>query len=126
MDRPRFDRQRERTFTQLADSEDQRSVIAQALATSPPDQQALRRGVWMFVMAERHAGTSPRQVLMSLGDIVEETRLASGTNEHALTHQMTVWCVEAYFGHIGDDVREGASVPLSVSLQGPASIDAGG
>ena len=124
MDRPRFDRHRERTFAQITDSEDLRSVVAEALAASPPDLQALRRGVWMFVMAERHAGTSPRQVLMSLGDIVEVARLEPGASRHALTHQMTVWCVEAYFGHIGDDVRDGHPSPSSTFAQGPVTIDA--
>src|SRR5207244_1617799 len=40
---------------QLADAEELRSVIVTALAATPIDEEALRRGVWTFVGTERDA-----------------------------------------------------------------------
>ena len=47
------------SLEELVDAQDLRSVIAAALAASPVDERALRRGVWTYVIAERVVGTPP-------------------------------------------------------------------
>jgi hypothetical protein len=94
----------ERTVPQQADARDLRSVISASLAADPVDEQALRRGVWTFVGLERHEGTSPGRVIMALTELVEAARIESAHDRQAIMRRVILWCVEAYFGHLGGDV----------------------
>ena len=110
----------ERSDTERADARDLRSVIAAALATTPVDEDALRRGVWTYVGAERHAGESPGRVIMALTELLEKARLEPASARQPLMRLVILWCVEAYFGHLGGDVvgRDGAAFsdsPIRVS-----------
>ena len=103
-----------------ADTEDLQAVIAEALQASPIDEQALRRGVWTYVGAERHEGTSPGHVIIALTELVDEASIAPMSVRHALMRRVILWCVESYFGHLGGDVvgRDGQALsdtPMPVS-----------
>lgn len=93
-----------RSALELADAADLRSVITAALAANPFDEDALRRGVWTLVGTERDAGASPGQVIMVLTDLVNETQVAPASEQLARLRRVILWCVEAYFGHLGGDV----------------------
>jgi hypothetical protein len=95
---------------QLADAEDVRSVISAALATTPIDERALRRGVWTFVGMERDAGASPGHVILALTDLVDMASLAPESVQQACLRQVILWCVEAYFGQLRDDELRRRSV----------------
>ena len=109
-----------RSAPALADAEDLRSVIAKALAT-PIDEDGLRRGVWTFVGTERDAGASPGEVIIALTDLVVAAELAPGLVHQARLRQVILWCVEAYFGHLGGDVS-GLEIDALGDLPRPASI----
>lgn len=100
------------TLTAVEDSQDLRSVISKALAAKPVDEASLRRGVWTYVGAERHAGTSPGHVIMALTDLIEVATITPLADRQALTRNVILWCVEAYFGHLGGDVvgRDGMAL----------------
>lgn len=108
-----------RSALELADVADLRSVIAAALAAKPVDEDALRRGIWTLVGTERDAGASPGQVIMSLTDLVGEAGLAP-LSEQARLRRVILWCVEAYFGHLGGDVL-GREADAFGDLPQPAS-----
>lgn len=88
----------------VADAADLKSVMAAALAANPVDESALRRGVWTYVGGERDAGVSPGHVIMALTRVVEEANLTPHHQRLAITRRIILWCVEAYFGHLGGDV----------------------
>lgn len=101
-----------RSASQLADERDLRSVIAGALAAKPVSEQTLRRGVWTYVTAERTAGASPGQVIVALTELVEDTNITLLARRRALLRDVMLWCVEAFFGHLGNDaISRGGSVP---------------
>ena len=93
-----------RSALELADAADLRSVIVAALAAKPVDEAALRHGVWTLVGTERDAGASPGQVIMALTDLVGEAGVAPVSQQQARLRRVILWCVEAYFGHLGGDV----------------------
>jgi len=93
-----------RSAADVEDAHDLRSVIANALSARPVDEMALRRGVWTYVGAERHVGTSPGQVIMVLNDLIDAAPMAPPADRQALMRSVILWCVEAYFGHLGGDV----------------------
>ena len=93
-----------RTLAEVAESQDLRSVISTALSSTPVDEPSLRRGVWTYVGAERHAGTSPGHVIMALTDLIDAAKIAPVADRQALMRRVILWCVEAYFGHLGGDV----------------------
>ena len=95
-------------------------MIATALAAMPIDESALRRGVWTFVGTERDAGASPGQVIIALTDLVGEADLPPGLVHQARLRQVILWCVEAYFGHLGGDVS-GRETDAFEDLPRPAS-----
>ena len=108
----------QRSFVEIAESDDLRSAIASALDASPVDEEMLRRVVWSYVGAERHAGASPGHVIMTLVDVIEAAEVTSQIERQALTRRVILWCVEAFFGHLGGDVvgRDGMALsdsPLS-------------
>jgi hypothetical protein len=109
-----------RGAAELVDAADLRAAIAAALAKSPIDEDALRRGVWTFVGTERNAGASPGQVIMSLTDLVGEAGLAPVSRQQARLRRVILWCVEAYFGHLGGDVL-GRETGAFADLPRPAS-----
>jgi hypothetical protein len=95
-----------RTLAGVVDAEDLRSVIATALAAVPIDDDTLRRGVWTFVRAERDAGAQPGDVIVALTSLVEAAPIPAGPARLSRLRQAILWCVEAYFGHLGGtDVR---------------------
>jgi hypothetical protein len=94
----------DRSFEAIADSADLRSVMSAALAARPVDESALRRGVWTYVGGERDAGASPGHVIMALTRLIEEANVTPHDQRLAITRRVILWCVEAYFGHLGGDV----------------------
>ncbi|HWH51502.1 MAG TPA: hypothetical protein VN651_08150 [Gemmatimonadaceae bacterium] len=92
-----------RSTPDLTDAADLRSVIVAALAAKPVDEDALRRGVWTLVGTERDAGASPGQVILALTELVDEARLSPEPVHQARLRGVILWCVEAYFGHLGGD-----------------------
>lgn len=93
-----------RRDTTHAYAQDLRAGIAAALSVTPVDEQLLRRGVWRYVGAERHAGTSPGHVIMALSEVVESSAIFPMSVRQTLLRHVILWCVEAYFGHLGGDV----------------------
>jgi hypothetical protein len=98
---------RELSLEELVDSHDLRAVIAAALAASPVDERALRRGVWTYVIAERVVGTPPGYVIVSLTQIVDASGVTPDSLRQTLTRRVILWCVEAYFGHLGGEAAGG-------------------
>ena len=107
MNRPMSDTALERSLEELIDAQDLRSVIVAALAARPVYEQALRRGVWTYVRAEQSAGVSPGHVILALTTLVDAADITPVSVRRALTHRVVLWCVEAYFGHLGGgDIRD--------------------
>ena len=106
-----------RTADQLIDAADLRAAIAQALDAVPIDDEKLRRAVWTFVDTERHAGTTPGDVIVALKDLMTQAQVAALTERSAA---VILWCVEAYFGHLGSDLRRLQS-PVPADEPRPAS-----
>jgi hypothetical protein len=111
-----------RSPSETADEQDLRSVIATALGAKPVDEQALRHGVWTYVTAERTAGASPGQVVVALTDLVEDANITPLPVRRALLRDVMLWCVEAYFGHLGNDAV-GRDGPLPDDT--PAAVPGG-
>ena len=65
----------DRTHEASVAVEDLRSAIVESLTVTPIAEESLRRGVWMFVAAERNAGTSPGHVIMALTELVEAAKI---------------------------------------------------
>lgn len=121
MDRPRNDASADRGTAAVADAQDLRSVISAALSAKPVDEHSLRRGVWTYVGAERHAGASPGHVILALTKLVERARIAPTSARQALMRRVILWCVEAYFGHLGGDAVGGDGHAISAPRM-PVSI----
>src|SRR4051812_38536919 len=109
MNRPRTIRAETRTLAQVEDTQDLESVISAALAARPVDESMLRRGVWTYVCEERQAGTSPGRVILTLTELIEKSKATSRMEQQAVMRRVILWCVEAYFGHLGDELDERAS-----------------
>jgi hypothetical protein len=92
-----------RNAAQVADAQDLQSVISAALAATPVDEAALRRGVWTLVGMERDAGASPGYIIIALTDLVDMAPLRPASVKQEQLRQVILWCVEAYFGHLGGD-----------------------
>ena len=104
MERPRMPRGETRTLAQFEDTRDLESVITAALAAEPIDESMLRRGVWTFVSEERHVGTSPGRVILALTELIEKSATLPKTEQQTVTRRVILWCVEAYFSHLGDQI----------------------
>lgn len=91
-----------RTLAQHLDARDLRAAIVEALASADVGQQALRDAVWTYVRAERDIGVAPAVVILSLTDMVERARIAPEVRP-TRTRDLILWCVEAFFGHLGGD-----------------------
>ncbi|HEY2379176.1 MAG TPA: hypothetical protein VGH98_24560 [Gemmatimonadaceae bacterium] len=101
MDRQRGRRSRELSPTEVEDAQDLRSVIARALAATPVDEESLRHGVWTYVGAERAVGARPGSVIVTLTEMVEASTVAPRSVRDDLMRRVILWCVEAYFSHLG-------------------------
>ena len=106
MNRPSTPRAQTRTLAQLEDTQDLEAVISAALAARPIDESMLRRGVWTYVSEERHAGTSPGPVILALTELIERSKTTSRMEQQAVMRRVILWCVEAYFGHLGGEVHD--------------------
>jgi hypothetical protein len=109
MNRPQTSRAETRTLAQLDDAKDLESVISAALAAHPIDESMLRRGVWTYVGEECHAGTSPGRVILTLTELIEKTTSTSKMQRQAVMRRVILWCVEAYFGHLGGPMDAGVA-----------------
>lgn len=110
MNRPSAPRAPTRTLAQHEDTQDLESVISKSLAARPIDTSMLRRGVWTYVGEERQAGTSPGRVILTLTDLIEKSKGTSAMEQQAVLRRVILWCVEAYFGQLGDQIV-GAAAP---------------
>ena len=103
MDQPPPARAATRTVAQLISANDLRAVIVENLAATPLDEQTLRDAVWTYVRGEREVGVAPGVVILALTEMVEAAKLAPKDLVLLRTRQVILWCVEAYFGHLGGD-----------------------
>jgi hypothetical protein len=108
------------TFDELEDAHDLRSVIAAALDATPMDEEALRRGVWTYVTAEHDVGTPPGAVIVTLTYLVDASRARPPLVQQDLLRRMILWCVEAYFGHLGGEVVGGRGLGVAHESRAPA------
>lgn len=90
-----------RSLEAVADANDLRAVMAAALAAKPIDDSGLRRGVWTYVEGERLAGASPARIIDALTHVIDEANLETRAEHAAVLRRVILWCVEAYFGHLG-------------------------
>jgi hypothetical protein len=90
-----------RTLAQHHDARDLRAVIVEVLAGTPIDQQALRDAIWTYVREERDIGVAPGVVILALTDMVERAKIVPDAARTERTHEVILWCVEAYFGQLG-------------------------
>jgi hypothetical protein len=87
-------------------------VISAALAVQPLDESMLRRGVWTYVGDARQAGTSPGHVILTLTELIERSKPGTKMAQQAVMRRAILWAVEAYFGHLGDEIHhQGARDP---------------
>ena len=93
-----------RTLAQAQDTTDLEAVIAAALKTAPIDITALRRGVWTYVGEERHVRTSPGVVILRLTQMIDASMRGAPVERAAITRQVILWCVEAYFRQLGGEL----------------------
>ena len=101
MDRFPPSRAATRTLAQHRDAHDLRAAIVEALAASPIDAQTVRNGVWTYVRGEREVGVAPGVVILALTDMVDRAKIVPDAARAALTREVILWCVEAYFGRRG-------------------------
>jgi hypothetical protein len=92
-----------RTLDQLHSAHDLRAAIVETLSVTPLDEQALRDAVWTYVRGEREVGVAPGVVILALTEMVEEAKLVPKEIGLLRTREVILWCVEAYFGHLGGD-----------------------
>jgi len=92
-----------RTLAQHLDARDLRAAIVEALGGTDIPEQTLRDAVWTYVRSEREVGVAPGVVILALTDMVERAHM-DPENRPARTRDLILWCVEAFFGHLGGDV----------------------
>jgi hypothetical protein len=97
------------SLDELEDVHDLRSVIALALHATPVSEDSLRRCVWNYVNAEHEAGTPPGYVIVALTELVDASTSRPPLVQQSIMRQVILWCVEAYFGHLGGDVVGGGT-----------------
>ncbi len=107
MSRKQPARPRSFTLEELEEQQDLTAVISAALAATPRDDESLRRGVWTYVRAEHQLGTSPGAVIVALTGLVESSPMAEPLVQPTVMRQVILWCVEAYFGHLGGEGLRG-------------------
>lgn len=109
-----------RTLAQHHDAQDFSALILAALSATPVDEQALRDGVWTYVRGERAIGVAPDLVIAALAGMVGEAGIVPHSARLARTHEVTQWCVEAYYGQLGGDAMRLA--PLRADLPGQPAV----
>lgn len=108
MDRLPPKRAATRTLAQHLDSRDLRTAIVDALADPDVREQTLRDAVWTYVRAEREVGVAPAVVILALTDMVERAHV-DGAIRAVRTRDLILWCVEAFFGHLGGNGMSAAA-----------------
>ena len=93
-----------RSVEDLADAKQLRAAIAAALVQAPITEHSVRCAVWSYVVNERRAGVPPALVITRLTGLIEDARISPASAHLALTRRVILWCVEAYFGHLGGEV----------------------
>ena len=94
------------TLEELIHAGELRSVIAAGLADHPIDERSVQRGVWAYVCDARELGTPPGEVVLSLTTIVEASSIAPRSVRDAILRRVILWCVDAYFGQLGERVGD--------------------
>ena len=109
-----------RTPAGLEDASDLRATIDAALTAVPVDERRLRDAVFTYVGAERDAGESPGRVILALTERVAAAKTVPAAEQPALVRSVILWCVEAYFGHLGGDVfgRDERPFPGATAAEG--------
>lgn len=107
------------TIEELIEANAQRAVIAASLAVQSIDHLALRRNVFAYVCGARDMGTPPGEVIVTLTTIVGASSVAPPAVRDSLTRSVILWCVDAYFGHIGERVGDAESVGVTVDNHRP-------
>jgi|SRR5690349_5046715 len=107
------------TLEELIDADGLRSVVAAGLAVKPIDDQAVRRGVWAYVCAARDHGTPPGEVILTLTSVVEASNVVPRSARDAILRRVILWCVDAYFGQIGERVGDAEYVDRSAQNERP-------
>lgn len=103
------------TNSALADTADLRAAVVEAVTATPVEERALRRTVWTYVGAERRAGVKAGEVVLALTQMVEGARITPESERQTLVRQVILWCVEAYFGHLGGGIARPDAEAPSVS-----------
>jgi hypothetical protein len=123
MDRPQPNPSATRSVADLVDVADLRSVISAALTTSPVNEEMLRRGIWTLVGVERDAGASAGDVVTELTNLLNAARIRPLALRQRRLHQVILWCVEAYFGHLGGDVTGRELIDSEADSAGDPSLE---
>jgi hypothetical protein len=110
------------TLEELIDADALRSVIAAGLAVQPMDHQSVRRGIWAYVCNARDVGVPAGQVILSLTAIVEASNIAPRSVRDGIMRRVILWCVDAYFGHIGERVGDAAENHVDTSADSQALL----
>jgi hypothetical protein len=90
-----------RSVEDLADAKELRAAISAVLAAVPLDAHALRCAVWNFVDTEHRAGVPPALIIVRLTGLIDAANITPIEIRVDLTRRVILWCVEAYFGHLG-------------------------
>jgi hypothetical protein len=107
------------TFEELMDADALRSIIGAGLAHQPIDERSVHRGVWAYVCGARDLGTPPGQVILALTAIVEASSVAPGSVRDGILRRVILWCVDAYFGQIGERLADAEYLDVRVADQPP-------
>jgi hypothetical protein len=106
------------TAAEQIELQELRAQICEVLA-SGIDEQLLRRAVWTYVGAERHAGTSLGHTIIVLTGLVDEANITPMSVRHALARQVTLWSVERYYSYLGEavfaDAKPASDAPMRAS-----------
>src|SRR5690242_7603602 len=94
------------TLEELIDADELRAVVAAGLAVQPIDDQSVRRAVWAYVCAARDVGTPPGELILTLTGVVEASNVSPRFARDAIVRRVILWCVDAYFGQIGERVAD--------------------
>jgi hypothetical protein len=98
------------TLEELIGGEALRSDIAADLERQPIDEQSVRRAVWAYVCSARDFGTPPGQLILTLTTVVESSSIAPRSVRDDMVRRVILWCVDAYFGQIGERIGDAADV----------------
>lgn len=106
-----------RTTAGLDDVRDLLAAVDSALAAEPVDERLLREAVFTYVDAERDAGVPPGHVILALTERVRMAAMVPSADVPFHVRSVILWCVEAYFGHLGGDVFARDRAPALASTE---------